>query len=514
MTRRLAKNSAWGAAGFLGATLILLFTTPIYVRLLGAERFGLFSLLVAITAPLGILNAGLAQATTKYVAQFGASQMWSNAARMIETTMLFNFAWGLLGALLLWLGAPWIATKLFQLSPDMFREAMWAFRLTGIIWLLSQISGTYQAVITGLQDFRTLTSIQFFQQLATYGLGSVVLLFIPRVWAVLVPQIVVGMFLIGLCFRFINKRIPEVRWSPHWDKESARLSIGFSSWQVVDSVTATAANQADRLVLGSFVDTAAVGYYSVAAAAQARLVGFVWTLFAAVFPAISSLSASSGQSERLILNYGWKVSLFAGVLYSTAFVVGPEFLQIWLGNSVSVKAAPILRVLMGVALAGLPSAILAQYLLGHGLTKWSTLSSFFTSVLSLGLTWVFVKHFGVGGAAWGGLVGLILTRPLFHIWVFKKRFGSLFSASRCFWILYGVLVSTCLGCWVASIVHNSFREMLGLYLGFAASVVVVPLIILAISILLEGTLMGHRDNVKDLQSNLRRGWTLTVAKVT
>ena len=513
MSRRLATNSAWSATGFLGGTLVLLFTTPIYIHFLGTERFGLFSLLVAITAPLGILNAGLAQATTKYVAQFGGSEMWSNAARMIETTMVFNLAWGLCGALLLWFGAPWIGATLFHLAPDMFTEAVWAFRVTGVIWLLSQVLGTYQAAITGLQDFRSLTLVQLAQQAVTYGSGSVVLLFVPRVWAVLLPQIIVAIVLIGFWFGFIRRRIPQIRWSPRWDEKSARLSIRFSSWQVVNSITATAADQADRLVLGGVVDTAAVGYYSVAATAQARLVGLVWTVFATAFPAISSLSASSGQSERLILDYGWKISLFAGCLYSTLFVIGPEFLQIWLGNSVAQHAAPMLRVLMAVALAGLPSAILTQYLLGHGLTKWSTLSSFFTSVLSVTLTLVFVRRFGVGGAAWGGLVGLLLTRPLFHMWVFEQRFGSLLSATRCFWTLYSVLVSTCVGCGIAVVAHKMLRETCGLYTGFVVSAVVVPLIIVAVMVLLEGTLMGHRRYVKDLQSDLGRGWTLLVARM-
>lgn len=513
MTGRIARNSAWSASGYLGGALVLLLATPLYVHYLGAERFGLFSLLVAVTAPLGILNAGLAQATTKYVAQFSRCGMWRSAARMIETTLAFNLAWGLCGAALLWFGAPWIGTAVFHIRPDMLTEAAWAFRLSGINWLLTQVLGTYQAAITGLQDFKRLTLVQLVQQALAYGVGSLVIVFVPRIWGALLPQVVISALLIGFWFGQVRKHIPQVRCAPRWHHDSARLSIGFSAWQVVNSITATASEQADRLTLGSMVDTAAVGYYSVGATVQARLVGLVWSMFAAVFPAVSSLSGAAGESERLILDYGWKVSVFAGCLYATLFVLGPDFLQMWLGHDVGGHAAPILRVLAGVALAGLPSAILAQYLLGHGLTKWSTLSNVFTSALSVTLTVVFVKQSGIRGAAWGALLALLLTRPLFHLWVFGRRFRDSVPVARCFWGLYSILVSASVGCGIGVGAYRMLGAVLPAFPAFVASAVVVPFIVLAVTTLIEASLMGHRQQVEDLWSDLGRGVALVAAKM-
>ncbi|MBI4323741.1 MAG: oligosaccharide flippase family protein, partial [Chloroflexi bacterium] len=353
MSSPIARNSLWNAGGFLFGLAILLATTPIYIRLLGLDQFGIFTLLVSLTVPLSVLNAGMAQATTKYVAEFLAAGSLANAARMLETTLLFNAAVGCLGSVGLWWVGPWAAQEVFKIKPEILPEAMAAFQLTGLVWLSSQVLGTYQAVIIGFQDFRALTLGQCWQQFATYGLGVGVLWFRPQVSALMLWNVFVGCIFTVYWFYQSKKRLPMVRAVPRWDKSSARLCLGFSYWQMIDTLTSLAANHLDRLLLGSFISASSVGLYGIAANVQSRTVGLVWSVLRALFPAASSLSTAPQESERLILNYGWKISMVGAGLYAVVFVLGPDFLQFWLGPEVGSQAAPVLRVLMAAALLGL-----------------------------------------------------------------------------------------------------------------------------------------------------------------
>lgn len=493
----------WNALGFVSGIVILLVTTPIYIRLLGLEQFGIFSLLLSVTAPLGILNAGVAQATTKYVADQLAGKRVGQAERILHTSLLLNLAVGMLGCVCLWLASPWAAGRVFKIPGGLVSEAIVAFRLTAFVWLLGQIVGTYQAAVMGWEDFRTLTIGRLIQQVASYGLGAVVLLLRPKVSTLMWLNLVVNGALVLYWHRQAHRSLPGLRLVPVWDMAAARQTQGFSLWQVLNSVFTTASLHADRLLLAALTSTAAVGVYGVAMNVQGRTVGLVWSLLGVLFPAASAVSQQPGHSEKLILDYGWRISVLGGTIYASLFVLGPDFLHLWLGADIGRQASPVLLVLLAAALLGLPSAVMFQYLWGNALTKWSTLSNILTSIISLALTVILVKQFGLLGAAWGGLLALALTRPVFHLWVIRRRFLQLQSAWASVRMLYGILFSACFAAVVATIVHSQLILWLGRIPGFVTSALVTPTIVLVLILLVERFLLAHPQPTQELVASLK-----------
>ncbi|MGH7742591.1 MAG: lipopolysaccharide biosynthesis protein [Candidatus Eiseniibacteriota bacterium] len=66
--RKLAINALNAISGRVAAVLVWLWLTPVILRGLGTERFGLWALFFALTGQLGSLDLGLVQSTLRHVA--------------------------------------------------------------------------------------------------------------------------------------------------------------------------------------------------------------------------------------------------------------------------------------------------------------------------------------------------------------------------------------------------------------------------------------------------------------
>jgi O-antigen/teichoic acid export membrane protein len=70
----ITKSSLTGAAQFLANTVLVFATIPIFVRILGAEAYGVFSLVAIIGNVNTFANVGLSPSLVRFLASQGKSQ--------------------------------------------------------------------------------------------------------------------------------------------------------------------------------------------------------------------------------------------------------------------------------------------------------------------------------------------------------------------------------------------------------------------------------------------------------
>ena len=361
---------------------------------------------------------------------------------------------------------------------------------------------TFQGVVEGVQDYRSIGIGSIVQQVIGYGGGTIVLLVSRSLTALLCWNVLVGVGIIIYWFRRARMFFPRLTLLPSLDRFSVQKTFNFSSWQFVNNLFGIAAGNADRFLLATPVNIAAVGVYGVARKVMDVVRGVALPIIRTFLPATSARSNIPGESERFILDYGWAISMLAGCVYAIGFILGPAFLRLWVGDEVGVPAGPVVKVFMATILLELPSGVIAQYMLGHGLTRSTTLINIVTSTISLALMAILIKDYGMLGAAWSGFFGLLVTRPPFHIWVFKKYFSGVDSWFRCFIDTYGVLLSVCVGGILGYLSYTFLIEALGNMAGFAVSVIVSPCLVVLGFIATEIMVMGHRRKILALLATL------------
>lgn len=436
--KSVLANSIWSYVGAGVGLIATLVTTPIYVRALGLEQYGVVAILLAVVAPMGVLNAGVTEATIKYVAGYSAEGRLSAARDALLASLMINVVVGLLGVGACMLMASRLVLVGFKLDPARIPEAEAALRLLGGVWFVSQIAGTFRAALEGLRDQRRVLVGDTIQIVMT-AVACVILVSATRkvtgfIWGQLIAGGVMTLVWFVAARLYVGPLARNIRSS--WGH--LRQTFRYSMWYGINAGVALLANVGDRYFISLFLSVSALGAYSVALRLQSACRMMFYSVNRVLFPAASAAAAEAGASEQLVLDTTWVLSLLAGMGLGLVFVVGPAFLALWVGPEIAVDAGPALRILVATLFFEIGSATGSSYLNAHGMTRLTALNNVLTTVVVLGLMIPFGRTYGLFGVAISGFVGLVCTRPLLHYWLFRERFRFVVSLGSFLKAFYGV----------------------------------------------------------------------------
>lgn len=162
LTQRFAHGVFWSLVGTVAAKLLALGVAVFTARLLGKAGYGELGMIQSTILLLGAFAGfGLGVTTTKYVAELKTKDP-ARAGRIIAMTNMLAATFGvLLGAIGL-LVAPWLVQKTIN-APHLVTE----MRLGAATLILSVILGVQTGTLSGLQAFKAIARINFYQGLVS-----------------------------------------------------------------------------------------------------------------------------------------------------------------------------------------------------------------------------------------------------------------------------------------------------------------------------------------------------------
>ncbi len=292
----ISRHSAVFFAGtiFTAATGYLF---KIYLaRVLGAEALGIYALGMTIVGLLGIFNAlGLPYSAVRFVASYTATARFDLLrgflVRSIFLLLLFNLVLG--GAVLL--VGPWVAVHVYH-TPALSRY----LGLFALIMIFGALTGFLGQVLTGYKDVARRTVITNFigsplTMVFTLGLVGAGL----SLWGYIFAQVASAFVVIFLLVAAVWKLTPKA--ARAFSGALAPVEnevISFSAVAFGVSFLDYLMSQADKILIGFYLNAREVGIYAVAMA----LVAFVPIVLQSVnqifSPTIADLYAR-GQIELL-----------------------------------------------------------------------------------------------------------------------------------------------------------------------------------------------------------------------
>ncbi len=299
--RRMASISRQSAVYFAGTILTTaagFFFKIFLARKLGAEPLGIYTLGMTIVGLLGLFNAlGLPTAATRFVAAYCARGEFARLGTFLRGSLsLLSVCNLLFGSLLLFIG-PWVAVHFYHLPA--LSPYLWAFALIMFFGVLNTFVGQ---VMAGYHDVSRRTLITHFLGVPANILFAVVLISIGfRLHGYLAAQVGSAILVFVLLARSVWKMTPpESRtFGPLAPVE--REVVTFSAAAFGTAGLEFVLGQADKILLGRYLDVRQVGIYAVAMA----LVGFVPIALQSVnqifSPTISELHATGNHSMLQLL---------------------------------------------------------------------------------------------------------------------------------------------------------------------------------------------------------------------
>jgi O-antigen/teichoic acid export membrane protein len=151
---RLLSGSLWNAAGRGLPLLLALAITPVLVHQMGIERWGLFTLALALVGVFGVFDLGLAAALTRALSARIGSGEREGAATLAGAAITALALVGLLVACIAFAFVPFLVQRLLNTPPSLQAEAITAFRVLCFATPLVAVNGALWGTLAAHQRFR------------------------------------------------------------------------------------------------------------------------------------------------------------------------------------------------------------------------------------------------------------------------------------------------------------------------------------------------------------------------
>ena len=149
----LTRNALWNVGGLLWSIVLSFGSIPIFMAYLGPRDYGIWAVAASSIGALSVLQFGLGEATTKYIAQYeggGDSQATND---VVGATLLLYAVIGVLASVLLWLLAEPMAVYATRLEGEEARKAAEVYRVAALGFFPFIAQNAAQGIFNGQQRF-------------------------------------------------------------------------------------------------------------------------------------------------------------------------------------------------------------------------------------------------------------------------------------------------------------------------------------------------------------------------
>lgn len=401
-------NAVLNVSSWFVPALTALVAVPITVRGLGDDAYGLLTLISAVVGYLGLMELGLGTAIVRYLSHYRAL----NEGRPMIGIIRFATTWfgiaGVLGGGGLAVGAPWIATSVLKVPPELTDAAVTSLYITAFGFVAGIVVSVGAVIPQSFlrYDISALTTVVF------GVLGSAGPAVLVSLGFGLVPVVSYGVavnVVVGLLYVLIGWRLfmgIDLHAGPEW-RSFRREALRFAGITALNQVHSVITSQTSRVVVGAALSISAAAYYQVPSMLASRLGSMLTRLAQVVFPTASSLRARGDheavtnlylRASRIIflVNASGNMALAALAFPLLAHYVNPGYAhEGW--------AALMIFAISSVINA---STMCASYVnLAASRPGINLLFAFANSAIALALVYPLTVRFGVAGASLAGLIG-------------------------------------------------------------------------------------------------------------
>jgi O-antigen/teichoic acid export membrane protein len=393
------KNVLINFLGGAWAGLSMVLSTPVLIRELGLEGFGLIGFWQLIIYLSMVADFGLGAACARELARSEGRKADLAERRslflLLERPVLLISA---VMALLLIMVSGYVAHAWLSFSSiraDELERALWWL---GISVAGQFLSGFYANALAGLQRMGSMNALQAMNNGMRFLGGAGVAIITADISTFFAFQAFVALATVALS-RLTLARELGPRSAGQAQVGPLRRFMLFSGGMFLTAICGALMSNADRLAVSKLLDGESLGRYSVALTAVGLLQMLVFAFHRSFYPRFSQLHAA-GDTVLLKNTYVNACRLLGAVLVPTGIVFiafTPQLLTIWLGRSDPLTESTSRLLVLAFVLSGL-MWLPAAYQQAAGRTKLHTGMMALTLVVGLPLMVVSISRWGLVGA--------------------------------------------------------------------------------------------------------------------
>jgi O-antigen/teichoic acid export membrane protein len=403
----LVKNAAANVVRGGAAAMVAIILPPFLTRLMSAELYGTWSLVLQLSAYVGYLDFGIQTAVGRFVAQANEMRDADHRDQIVSTAFVGLTAAGVtaIGGTL---GLAVLLPRIFQHVPSaMVGDARVALLLVAASLAIGLPASVFNGVFVGLQHYEIPAAIIGGSRILS---AFLVILVVKNGGGLTRMAGVVGVVnLASYAVQYLIYRwmAPEMRFSAQLvSRKTGRELLDYCSGLTVWSLAMLLVTGLDVLLVGYF-QFEELAYYAVAATIITFLSGLQNAVFGVMIPstAIQHARGDSKELGRVMITatrYGTFLVLLTGLPLVFA---ARHILSLWVGPSYALHGARILQVLVLANMVRLSATPYAITLVGTGQQRLAVVTALLEASSNLLVSIIAGYVFGAVGVAIGTLFG-------------------------------------------------------------------------------------------------------------
>lgn len=415
----IRRGALLSYATILVVNLSGLLLTPFIIRSLGNAEYGLYLLIGSLAAYLGVLDFGLNNAVTRYVAQCAAKGDRAQEARFLGAALVVN---ALAAAAIIGLGAIFYANidAWFGDTLDAGQRGQARIMLLLLIAnvVLTVSSGMFTAICAGHERFSFPKLVNLARYLLRIGL-VLALLHSGGGAVALVALDATLSFFVFLANAFYAVRSIGARFSMRTlNTQLVRSVLMFSAWVFLFAIIGQLQWHSGQIIVGKAIGMEAVAVYGIGIMFGTYYGAFSAAITGLFLPRATYMTVANASSHELgaeMARIGRMALLILLLILGGFAAFGHEFLQLWAGPDYG-DAWMVALVIMFAYTVPLVQSFANQLLEAKGLLAFKAKVRLVALPLGVVIGYFLIEDHGVIGMAVGIALGWTLAVVIMNVY--------------------------------------------------------------------------------------------------
>ena len=419
-SKLLARNSGLNLAGQAVPLVVALIAIPWLIRGLGADRFGVLTLVWATIGYFGLVDLGLGRALTHAVATRLGSEREGELVALGWTALALMFLLGALGAVVLAAATPWLVTDLLKIPAGLTAESARSFYLLALSLPMVVSTAGLRGIIEAHQHFGLATMLRIPLAIFSYAGPLAALPFTNRL-DVVVAALVLGRLITWVAhFVLCVKRYAFLRHRIAIKRQVIRPLLRVGGWMTVSNVVSPLMTYFDRFFIGALLPVAAVAYYVTPFEMVMKVLLFPSALMGVLFPAFAESFARDRARTAQLFDKGVRAVVLVVFPVSLVLVtLASEILRVWVGAEFARAGSAVLQWLAVGALINSIGFVGFAVLQGVGRADLTGKLNLVELPLYVVTVWLLAKTLGLAGVAMAWTLRVLVDTVA--LWMMARR---------------------------------------------------------------------------------------------
>ena len=408
--------------------LIPFLYTPIMLRILGQQEYGLFKLSSVATSYLGLISLGLGTAITRYLVKAKTEEGKSAEENMLG---LFLFIFRFIAVLSFIIGVILALNLDIWYSEALTNEEMRRMELLVLIMVcntaFSFSVAPYMSVVTVHERFVFIQCMGILTSIITPLLNLVILFLGYKSVGLAICSLFIAVLSRVIYYYYVKH---SLKIEPKYQRISTRLLkeiLSFSFWIFVANIVSKLYSATDTMMIGAIPSLAVVGVaiYNIGIILDGMISSMTLGVSGMLSPRINRMVFSGASGEELTdyaILVGRLQCYIVTLLVGGFIVFGKPFLHFYLGDDYLDSYGVTLFISIPKIIV-LSQSVCLAIVVAKKQHRFRSLVYLLIAILNVIGTWFVLPFWGVKGAAFMSGISFFLGHGIIMNWYYWRKTG-------------------------------------------------------------------------------------------